>query len=130
MKGAAEPTIVHFRGEKDDWVVFIDEPDQYKEWKQAQQDDAKDEQQADDAKDAKFDVPLFVEGKDAIFVTNSHGPQGTKNTASKSMIASEFGTEDKSLAIKHILLKGTLVEIKMSERQGSKNDSMGAMSAH
>jgi len=131
MKGAAESTIVHFRGKTDDWVVFINEPEQYKEWKQAQQANAADEQQADDkAKDEKFDVPLFVDGKNQVFVTNKHGRQGTKNAASDMEVENEFGTRDKDLAIKHILLKGTLVEIQMPERQGSKNDSKGAMSAH
>jgi len=136
MKGAAEPSLIHYKGKKDDWIVFIDDVDQYNEWKAAQQqaDEAGDESVPDEDKDTtkneKWDVPLFVTGKDEVFVTHKHGPQGTKDSASKTDVAAEFDSEDKTLAIKQILLKGNLVESKFPERQGPKNDSNGPMGAH
>jgi len=128
MKGAAEPTLIHYHGDHDDWIIFIDDVEQYNVWKQAQQQlDADADEEADDS---SFDVPLFVTSKDEVFVTHKHGPQGPKNAASKIEVSIEFGTDDKRLAIKQILLKGNLVESKFPERQGPKNDSNGPMGAH
>jgi len=127
MKGGAERPCVQWRGKNGDWVLFIDDVDQYKEWKAAQQQADAADDDADDAKDASFVVPSFVIGKDEIFVTDKHSPQGT---ASIVKIAAEFETENKKQAIRRILLEGTVVEAKFPERQGPKNDSMGSMAAH
>jgi hypothetical protein len=130
MKGSAELTFVHFRGNTDDWILFIDDVEQYNEWKQTEQAGASKDDADAETEDAGFVVPLFVTGKDEIFITHKHGAQGKKDVASKVEIAAEFGTENRNVAIKQILLQGNLMESKLQERQGSKNDSIGAMSAH
>jgi len=157
MKGAAESTFIHFRGKHDDWILFIDDANQYKEWKAQQHDALKQEQLEQQeqeeqeeqqeqqeqqvhsvgadaavalAEDTSFVIPLFVIGKDAIFITHNRGKQGTKDSASKVEIANEFGTENRNVAIKQILLQGTLDEGKFPERQGSRNDSFGGSVFH
>jgi len=144
MKGASSEGMVHLK-EKEDFVVFVGDLTEakYEEWKQDQK-----QQQADadanaanndpnaapggkaDTGDPNFVVPGFVSGKDVVYVTHKQGRQGTKDTASKAQCAAAFGSDDVRVAIKHILLNGTLTEATFSERTGSKNDSNGSMGGH
>ncbi|KAK0618375.1 ribosome maturation protein [Bombardia bombarda] len=109
-RGGTIQTKVHYKGNDEDFVVFLDSTDDYKKWL------------------SDKSIPLAqVVSSFKIFVTHKHGAQGTFDGASKGALESEFGTSVDDEVIKQILEKGTLQESQMAERQGSKNDSNGAL---
>ncbi|KLU91159.1 hypothetical protein MAPG_09682 [Magnaporthiopsis poae ATCC 64411] len=107
-KGEASTAKVHFKGNEDDFVVFVDDVEDFKKW------------QTDKS------VPLanFVSSF-KVFVTHRHGAQGTLDGASNAVMDNEFGTHVDEDVIKQILEKGTLQESEFAERQGRKNDANG-----
>ncbi|KAG9247516.1 ribosome maturation protein [Calycina marina] len=112
-KGGAIGTKVHFKGKEDDFVIFVD-----------------DVKIANDYKNDKT-IPLaHVVSAFKIFQTGGHGAQGELNEASHSTLDNEFGTHVAEDVIKQIIDKGTMQETQFPERSGTKNDSMGARSAH
>ncbi|KAK3336496.1 ribosome maturation protein [Cercophora scortea] len=109
-RGGTIQTKVHFKGSDDDFLVFLDSVEDYKKWL------------------GDKSIPLAqVVSSFKIFVTHKHGAQGTYDTASKAALENEFGTSVDDKVIEQILQKGTLQESQAAERQGSKNDSNGAM---
>ncbi|KAF4628154.1 hypothetical protein G7Y89_g9994 [Cudoniella acicularis] len=112
-RGEAPQTKVHFKGKDEDFIVFVEDAKTAKDWK------------------ADKTIPLAqVVSAFKIFVTHKQGAQGTLNGASHGTLDNEFGTHDDEEVIKMILEKGTLQETEGAERQGSKNDSIGARVAH
>ncbi|KAL5611589.1 hypothetical protein BROUX41_000827 [Berkeleyomyces rouxiae] len=107
-RGEVSRTRVHFRGESDDFVVFVDDVTQCKQWKQ----------------DHKS-VPLshFVSSFQ-VFCTNHQGPNGQLNEAPNSLLENEFGTHDEDRVIEQILTNGSMQTREMHERTGSRNVSM------
>ena len=59
-----------------------------------------------------------------------HGAQGVLDTASKSTLHNEFGTDNEDECLIKILEKGNVQEVENSERQGGKNDTKGSLIAH
>ena len=113
-RGEASIIKVHYKGKNDDFLVFVEDADEYKKWKNG---------------DTSIALANFISAF-KIFVTHKQGSQGTYDTASKATLSSEFDTEDEDTIIKAILTKGTAQEAQLNERQGVKNDSMGSMAAH
>jgi len=112
-RGEVQQTKIHYKGKDEDFVIFVDDAKSAKDWK------------------TDKSIPLAqVVSAFKIFVTHKHGAQGTMDTASKATLENEFGTANEDEVIKQILEKGTLQESEAAERQGSKNDSMGARAAH
>jgi len=108
-RGEATQVKVHFKGKEDDFLVFVDDASSYKKWL------------------GDKSVPLTqVVSSFKIFHTRKHGAQGTYDTASKSTMYNEFGTQVDEEVIKQILERGTLQESEMQARNGPKNDSRGA----
>jgi len=113
-KGGASTSKVHFKGENEDYIVFIDDQDSLKKYKEGDK-----------------SVPLAdVVQSFKIFVTHKHGAQGTYDGASNATLDNEFGTHEPEEVIKKILEKGTLQESEFQERSGSKNDSKGTLIGH
>ncbi|KAK1835612.1 RNA-binding protein [Podospora conica] len=113
VRGEATQTKVHYKGQHDDFLVFIDSAADYQKWL------------------GDKSVPLAqVVSSFKVFVTHRQGAQGAYDGASKGILESEFGTSVDDEVVKKILEKGTLQESQMPERNGSRNDSNGAMVAH
>ncbi|KAK3957110.1 ribosome maturation protein [Pseudoneurospora amorphoporcata] len=108
MRGGATETKVHFKGNGEDFLVFVDSKEDYNKW----------------VSDKSTPLAQVVSGFE-VFTTHNHGTQGRYETASKSTLENEFGSTNPEDAIKQILEKGTLQESAMAERQGRRNDSNG-----
>ncbi|CAG8950343.1 hypothetical protein HYALB_00002129 [Hymenoscyphus albidus] len=112
-RGEAQQTKIHYKGKEDDFIIFVDDAKAAKDWL------------------SDSSIPLAqVVSSFQVFITHKHGAQGTLDTASKSTLENEFGTSVEDEVIKKILKQGTLQETQDAERQGPKNDSMGARAAH
>jgi ribosome maturation protein Sdo1 len=112
-RGETSQAKIHFKGQNDDFLVFVDDVELYKKW------------QSDKSVPLAHFVSLF-----SVFVTHKQGAQGTYDSASKAMLASEFDTEKEDDVIKKILEEGNLQIMEMPARQGVKNESQGALGAH
>ncbi|KAH6899017.1 ribosome maturation protein [Thelonectria olida] len=113
-RGETTQAKVHFKGTQDDYLVFVDDVETYKKWVEG---------------DTSIPLAHFVSSF-KVFRTHNQGVQGTYDAAAKGTLQSEFGTDVEDDVIKIILEKGTLQTSEMPERQGPKNDSMGAMVSH
>ncbi|KAF7537890.1 hypothetical protein G7Z17_g12761 [Cylindrodendrum hubeiense] len=113
-RGETTQAKVHFKGNQDDYLVFVDDVEMYKKWS---------------AGDKTVPLAHFVSSF-KVFRTHNQGAQGTYDAAAKGTLESEFGTAVDDEVIKIILTKGSLQTSEMPERQGSKNDSIGSMVAH
>ncbi|OAQ96612.1 hypothetical protein LLEC1_03704 [Akanthomyces lecanii] len=111
-RGETIQTKCHYKGNNDDFIIFIDDVDTYNKWKT----------------DKTIPMAHFMSSF-RIFQTNKHGAQGQLDAAPKNILSTEFGTEDEDEVIKKILHGGTLQQSEMPARQGPKNDSMGSMNA-
>jgi ribosome maturation protein Sdo1 len=88
-RGNAEVTKVHYKGKTDDFIVFVDSPEDLKKWKSDQS------------------IPMAqVVNSFKIMVTHKHGAQGQMDGASKSSLENEFGTSNEDEVIKKILMEG------------------------
>jgi len=105
-RGEGERAKVHYKGESDDFVVFVESIDAVKAWKE------------DPSKPIIDVVDSFN-----IFVTHKHGAQGVSDRASKLSLETEFGTSNEDEVVKKILQKGEVQESKSTGRQGSTNDN-------
>ncbi|KAK1485940.1 shwachman-Bodian-Diamond syndrome protein [Colletotrichum cuscutae] len=113
VRGEASQTKVHFKGQEDDFIIFVEDPDLYKKWKT----------------DKSVPLAHFISSY-KIFVTHKQGAQGQYDAASKSTLENEFGTSVDDEVIKQILEKGDTQNVEFPDRQGPKNDSQGGMVAH
>ncbi|KAI8632333.1 shwachman-Bodian-diamond syndrome protein [Xylariaceae sp. FL1651] len=104
-KGEATQIKIHFKGQDDDFIVFVDDNETYKKW----------------LSDKSVPMAHFV-STFKVFVTHKQGTQGQLDDASKSTLAAEFGTDDADEVIKQILEKGNVQETQLPGRQGHKNE--------
>ncbi|EFE33604.1 uncharacterized protein ARB_07549 [Trichophyton benhamiae CBS 112371] len=84
---------VFYKGETDDFVVYVDDVASVKQWR----------------KDKTVPLAQVVSGW-KIFITHRHGAQGIHDGASKATLSNEFGTSDEVECITKILEKGDLQE--------------------
>ncbi|TFB06201.1 hypothetical protein CCMA1212_002248 [Trichoderma ghanense] len=109
-RGEAIKSKVHYKGKADDFLVFVDDVDEYRTW----------------LKDKSVPLAHFISAF-KVFVTHRQGAQGTYDTASKQSLSAEFDTDKTDDVIPIILEKGTLQTMEMPERQGPTNDTMDSM---
>ncbi|KAJ6445632.1 membrane-associating domain-containing protein [Purpureocillium lavendulum] len=112
-RGEATQSKVHYKGNLDDFVVFVDDPETFKKW----------------LGDKSVPLAQFVSSF-KIFLTHKQGAQGTLDAAPKGILTSEFGTDNEDEVIKKILTEGTMQTVEMPSRQGVTNESMSSMKAH
>ena len=112
-RGEANQPKIHYKGEAEDFVIFVDDIKTAENWK------------------TDKTIPLAqVVSSFKIFITHKHGAQGSFDGASKATLENEFGTSDEEAVIKQIIEKGTLQEYEFPERTGTKNDNMGTRVGH
>ncbi|KJK77827.1 hypothetical protein H634G_06794 [Metarhizium anisopliae BRIP 53293] len=104
-RGESTQTKIHYKGSDDDFLVFVEDVDQYKQWMKG---------------DTSIPLAQFV----------SQGAQGTYDAAPKNVLYSEFGTDDDDEVIKKILKGGSMQTMEMPGRQGVTNESMSSMKTH
>ncbi|KAI1649739.1 shwachman-Bodian-diamond syndrome protein [Daldinia loculata] len=105
-KGETTQVKVHYKGQEDDFIIFVDDIETYKKWKN----------------DKSVPMAHFISAF-KIFVTHKQGAQGQMDGASKSTLENEFGVSNEEEVIKKILEAGTIQESEFPERQGPKNDA-------
>jgi len=115
--GQANVTKVHYKGQEEDFIVFVDSSEDLKNWKEDRS------------------IPLAqVVNSFKIFVTHKHGAQGQLDGASKATLENEFGTKSEEDAIIQILEKGDVQNVENLPnhpgRGGDRNESMGPRQAH
>jgi len=113
VRGEAQQVKVHYKGKDEDFIVFVDNADELKQWKD------------DKSKPLAHFVSAFK-----IFISHKHGAQGSLDGASHATLENEFGTHNEDEVIKQILEKGNLQESEFPARQGFRNESLGGMQAH
>ncbi|KFY50220.1 hypothetical protein V496_09523 [Pseudogymnoascus sp. VKM F-4515 (FW-2607)] len=109
-RGQGLQSKVHFKGNTDDFLVFVEDPALLKKWR-------------DDKTIALVDVVDAFK----VFTTGHQGAQGELNTASKSQLENEFGTSNEDDVIKKILQEGSLQESEATGRQGITNETIGVL---
>jgi ribosome maturation protein Sdo1 len=88
-RGNVDVTKVFYKGNTDDFIVFIDSHEDLKAWKKDQS------------------IPLAqVVNSFKVMLTHKHGAQGQLDGASKASMENEFGTSNEDEVIKKILLEG------------------------
>ncbi|KZF24239.1 shwachman-Bodian-diamond syndrome protein [Xylona heveae TC161] len=112
-KGNAPQTKVHYKGQNEDFIVFVDDREAVLNWR----------------KDKSIPLAQVVSGW-KFFKTHKHGTQGVLDGASKGDLQNEFGSDDDDTVMKAILEKGDILHSEAAERQGPKNDSKGPMISH
>ncbi|KAH7308387.1 ribosome maturation protein [Stachybotrys elegans] len=112
-RGEGSQTKVHYKGKRDDYLVFVDDIETYKKWL------------------TNKTIPLahFV-SPFTVFLTHKQGAQGMHDAAARSTLESEFGTGDAAEVMQNILIEGTVQTVEMPGRQGTSNDSMSHMKDH
>ncbi|KAI0125897.1 shwachman-Bodian-diamond syndrome protein [Xylariales sp. AK1849] len=106
VKGEATQTKVHYKGKEDDFIIFVDDVETMKKWRD----------------DKSVPMAHFISAF-KIFVTHKQGNQGQYDGASQSTLDNEFGTHVDEEVIKQILEKGNVQESEFPDRQGPKNDA-------
>ena len=88
-RGHVDVTKVFFKGKTDDFIVFIESPEDLKKWK------------------ADQSIPMAqVVNSFKIMLTHKHGAQGQLDEASKASLENEFQTSNEDEVIKKILMDG------------------------
>ena len=88
-RGNGTVTKVFYKGATEDFIVFIESPEDLAKWKQDKS------------------IPLTdVVNSFKIMVTHKHGAQGQMDTASKASLENEFGTKNEDEVIIKILEQG------------------------
>jgi len=90
-RGNGPASKVHFKGTTDDYIVFVESPEELENWK----------------KDKSIPLVQVVDSF-KILVSHKHGAQGELDTASKSSLENEFGTTNEDDIVKKILQEGQL----------------------
>ncbi|KAI1631557.1 shwachman-Bodian-diamond syndrome protein [Biscogniauxia mediterranea] len=111
VKGESTQIKVHYKGQDEDFIVFVDDVETFKKW------------QSDKSVPMAHFISSFK-----VFVTHKQGAQGQMDGASKATLENEFGTHVDDEVIKKILESGSLQESEFPGRGGPKNDSqMGSI---
>ncbi|CAK7232213.1 hypothetical protein SBRCBS47491_008191 [Sporothrix bragantina] len=111
-RGETIQTKVHYRGADEDFIVFVDDVDDFNKWKT----------------DPSVPLSHFV-STFKVFTTQG-GVQGPLDTAPNSTLDNEFGTHVDDEVIKAILQKGSVQEVEAPERLGFRNESQGPRGGH
>jgi len=112
-RGNAAQTKVFHQGKEEDFIVFVDSPEDLEAWK----------------KDRSIPLAQVVSGF-KIMVSHKHGAQGVMDGASKSTLENEFGTSNDDECIIKILETGQVQTTQTHERTGTRNDSKGSAAGH
>ncbi|EPQ67449.1 Bgt-1761 [Blumeria graminis f. sp. tritici] len=104
---------IHYKGEIDDFIIFIESTEAANDWK----------------KNKETSLANVVASYD-VFVTGKHGAQGSLGKPSMAVLENEFGTSIKEEIIKKIIEKGTIQESDGIRKYSSKNDSIGPRAGH
>jgi len=112
-RGNDAQTRVHFKGQEDDFIIFVESAQAVQDWK----------------KDSSIPLAQVVNGW-KVFVTHKHGTQGIMDAASKGTLETEFGTSKDEDVVKQILEKGTVNETEEHGRSGDRNITQGPSIAH
>ncbi|KAI4246617.1 MAG: hypothetical protein LQ352_006365 [Teloschistes flavicans] len=112
-RGNGHYSKVHYQGKDEDFVIMVDDVKAVQDWKD----------------DRSIPLAQVVSGF-KIFVTHKHGAQNAYDEASKQTLENEFGSHNEDECMVKILEGGTLQETETGQRQGPKNDTMGARQAH
>lgn len=90
-RGNGPASKVHYKGNTDDYIVFVESPEDLQKWK------------------SDKSIPLVqVVDSFKILVSHKHGAQGELDTASKSSLENEFGTTNEDDIVKKILEEGQI----------------------
>jgi len=112
-RGNGPVTKVFFKGNTDDFIVFVESPEDLQAWK------------------SDKSIPLAqVVNSFKIMLTHKHGAQGQMDGASKSSLENEFGTSNEDEVIKKILEQGQSQTVTNNERPGTRNETMGSRQGH
>ncbi|KAJ9662749.1 hypothetical protein H2198_001198 [Neophaeococcomyces mojaviensis] len=116
-RGQSTVTKVHYKGQEEDFIVFVDSAEDLEKWK------------------GDRSIPLAnVVNSFKIFVTHKHGAQGQMDGASKATLENEFGTKNEEDAIIKILESGDVQNVENLPnhpgRGGDRNETMGPRQAH
>ena len=90
-RGSGEAAKVHFKGTTDDFIVFVESPEELENWK----------------KDKSIPLVQVVDSF-KILLSHKHGAQGELDTASKATLENEFGTTNEDEIVKKILEEGQI----------------------
>ncbi|KAI9875254.1 MAG: hypothetical protein M1823_007517 [Watsoniomyces obsoletus] len=112
-RGNVGVTKVFFKGNTEDFIVFVESVEDLAKWKQ----------------DSSIPLAQVVDSF-KIMITHKHGAQGQLDGASKATLENEFGTSNEDECIKQILQKGQVQKSENHERGGDRNDTMGSRIAH
>lgn len=99
-RGNGPASKVHYKGNTDDYIVFVESPEDLQKWK----------------KDKSIPLVQVVDSF-KILVSHKHGAQGELDTASKSSLENEFGTANEDDIVKKILEEGQLQTSSVSAQQ-------------
>lgn len=113
MRGNVAHTKVHYQGTEDDFIVFVNDPEELKKWRN----------------DKSIPLAEVVAGW-KVFVTHKHGAQGKLDTASNASLENEFGTSREEDVVQKILEEGAIKESENAERIGVRNMTPGPMVRH
>ncbi|KAF2751541.1 shwachman-Bodian-diamond syndrome protein [Sporormia fimetaria CBS 119925] len=112
-RGNTEQVKVHFKGEHDDFIIFVESSEAVQKWK----------------KDSSVPLADVVNGW-KIFCTHKQGASGILDAASNQELDAEFGTHKEEEVVKQILEKGTVQETEGAEKVGNRNMTQGSFVAH
>ncbi|KEF56931.1 uncharacterized protein A1O9_07121 [Exophiala aquamarina CBS 119918] len=112
-RGNGPASKVHYKGATDDYIVFVESPEDLESWK----------------KDKSIPLVQVVDSF-KILVSHKHGAQGELDTASKSSLENEFGTSNEDDIVKKILEEGQIQTSTTSQRTGVRNETMGPRQGH
>jgi hypothetical protein len=101
-RGNGTVTKIFYKGNTDDFVVFVESPEELEQWK----------------KDKSIPLSQVVNSF-KVLVTHKHGAQGQLDTASKASLENEFGTANEDEVIKKILEGGQPQSVQVSLPQAS-----------
>lgn len=109
MKGNVDVFKVHYKGEEDDFIVFVESVEDYKKWKN---------DRTIPLASVVNSFKIFITHKSVFLLTllhltsvltfRSQGAQGQMDGVSKSTLENEFGTKNEDEAIIKILERGEL----------------------
>ncbi|KAK6202728.1 ribosome maturation protein [Scheffersomyces amazonensis] len=105
-----QPHKIFLKGEEADFVVFVEDADLLAKYRK------------NDTTIPIIDIVSIYK----IFANRSGGAEGVFDEASKSELSNQFGTSDRDVVIKKILLEGTdKRQTTIHRGYGGHNDSIG-----
>jgi len=112
-RGNDPVTKVFYKGSTDDFIVFVESPEDLESWK----------------KDRSIPLAQVVNSF-KVMLTHKHGAQGQMDEASKSTLENEFGTSNEDEVLKKILEQGQAQSVQSGEKYGTRNETQGPRQGH